>query len=346
MTARVLMPDAAGLERAVAALRAGELVAIPTETVYGLAGLALDAEALARIFAAKGRPTFDPLIAHVAPAPRGGRLAALSAAGLVDLAAMTAAARTTATRLADAFWPGPLTLVLPRAGTVPDLCTSGLPRVAVRMPAHPVAQALLQALGQPLAAPSANRFGRISPTTAAHVSEELADRIGWIVDGGPCAIGVESTVVAVEPDGACVLLRPGGVSREALAGVAGVPVHQPSATSPTELASPGLLASHYAPERPLTLLPGPLDDAGVRALLAPGDAVLVHDGASPLPPGVQAEVLSPDGSDVTAAQRLFACLRALDASGAARLWAEPVTARDGLWPAIADRLTRAAAPRT
>ncbi len=354
MTARILRDSPADLALAVAALRRGALVAIPTETVYGLAGLALQPEALARIFAAKDRPTFDPLIAHVAPSPQGQRLQALADAQLVDLPQLTPLARQTAQRLADAFWPGPLTLVLPRARAVPDLCTAGLDSVAVRMPAHPVAQRILAALGQPLAAPSANRFGRVSPTTAAHVLAELGARIDWIVDGGPCAVGVESTVVAVQPDGSCALLRPGGVTAEAIAAVSQQLVFRPE-ISPLALPSPGLLASHYAPSQPLQLLPVPIValDAATRArLFTPADVVLVArgDGAAERalldphqPP--QLQLLSPDGSDVTAAQRLFACLRGMDGAPGA-LFAEPITAVTGLWPAIADRLGRASAPRT
>ncbi len=352
MTAEILPPTPAHLTRAVAALARGELVAIPTETVYGLAGLALDPLALARIFAAKERPTFDPLIAHVQPSPPGQRLEALSAAGLVDLARLSPAARRSADRLADAFWPGPLTLVLPRAAGVPDLCTAGLDSVAIRMPAHPVAQAILTQLGQPLAAPSANRFGRVSPTTAAHVHAELAERIAWIVDGGPCAIGVESTVVAVQADGACALLRPGGVTADQIATVTGQPICKPD-VSPLALPSPGMLASHYAPDKPLRLLPAPLGQLRVRLcdqLFRPGDVVLVVSGSGEVERArvpvdrVKLVLLSPDGSDGTAARRLFACLREMD-TATGRLYAEPVTRSDGLWPAIADRLVRASAPR-
>ncbi len=348
MTARVLHNTPAEIARAVAALRGGELVAIPTETVYGLAGLALDPAALAQIFAAKDRPTFDPLIAHVAPSPRGRRLEALAEAQLVDGARLTPLARQTAQRLVDALWPGPLTLVLPRARAVPDLCTAGLDSVAVRMPAHPMAQQILKQLGQPLAAPSANRFGRISPTTAAHVLAELGERIAWIVDGGPCAVGVESTVVAVQPDGRCALLRPGGVTADVIAAVSQHPV-MITEISPLALPSPGLLASHYAPTQPLRLLPASVQDLGekARAALQPGDVVLVVTGAGEATRalGCKPVLLSPDGSDVTAAQRLFACLREMD-TATGTLYAEPVTRTDGLWPAIADRLTRASAPRT
>ncbi len=346
MTARVLSASSADIDRAVAALKSGELVAIPTETVYGLAGLALHTDALARIFAAKERPTFDPLIAHVAPSPRGERLLALSRVHLVDLTQLTAAARTTAEALADAFWPGPMTLVLPRTRAVPDLCTAGLDSVAVRMPAHPVAQEILRRVGEPLAAPSANRFGRVSPTTAAHVMAELHDRIDWIVDGGPCAVGVESTVLAVQGDGSCALLRPGGVTEAQLAAVSGQPVVRPQ-VSPLALPSPGLLASHYAPNKPLHLLPAPLhalDRAARARLLAPDAVVLVASGRGDHAAEFHTVLLTPDGTDATAAQRLFACLREMDAAQGT-LYAEPITQTTGLWPAIADRLGRASAPR-
>lgn len=193
--AELLQPTAENLARAGEALRRGELVGMPTETVYGLAGNALDAEAVARIFAVKERPTFDPLIVHVAPELRG--LDAFGEAELVDVAALDGDARTHIEALISRFWPGPLTLVLPRGARVPDLVTSGLATVAVRMPRHPVAQALIRAAQRPLAAPSANRFGRISPTSAADVQAELGDRIGLILDGGSSEVGVESTVLAI-----------------------------------------------------------------------------------------------------------------------------------------------------
>lgn len=345
MSARVL--QSTDLALAVRALRNGELVAIPTETVYGLAGLALDPVALAKIFAAKARPTFDPLIAHVQPSPAGTRLEALATAGLVDFSALQPAARATAEALADACWPGPLTLVLPRARGVPDLCTAGLNSVAVRMPAHPLAQEILRRVGQPLAAPSANRFGRISPTTAAHVLQELGERIDWIVDGGPCAVGVESTVVAVQSDGSCALLRPGGVPQARLETLSGHPVFRPD-VSPIALPSPGLLASHYAPVQTLHMLSAPLHalDADARArMLRPEDVVLVASGEAKGLTVAQRVLLSPDGSDSAAAQRLFACLREMDCA-TGKLYAEPITQTDGLWPAIADRLGRASGPRS
>ena len=350
MTARIL--NASGIAEAVAALQRGEVVAIPTETVYGLAGLAHNPDALLRIFAAKERPTFDPLIVHVPPAPPGTRLQALADAQVVDLGLMAEPERALASKLLDAFWPGPLTLVLPKSKAIPDLCTAGLDRVAVRMPAHPLAQRILMAVGQPLAAPSANRFGRVSPTTVAHVLAELGERIDWIVDGGPCDVGVESTVVRMEPDGTCVLLRRGGVTAEALEAVVGRPLEQRE-ESPGTLSAPGQLASHYAPAKPLRLLSAPvrqLDGHARERLFGPGDVVLVASGNGAaerelLHRAAELVLLSPDGSDVTAAQRLFACLREMDAA-AGDLYAEPITRADGLWPAIADRLARASAPRT
>jgi L-threonylcarbamoyladenylate synthase len=327
----ILEASAESLARAAAALRRGELVGMPTETVYGLAAAIDDAGALARIFAAKERPAFDPLIVHL-PAT------ALATPGIVG--AMTAAQRRTAEDLAARFWPGPLTLVLPRGERVPDLATSGLPTVAVRRPAHPVALALLEAAG-PLAAPSANRFGRVSPTSAADVAAELSGRgVPYLIDGGPCAIGVESTIVAVGTDGELVLLRPGGIPVDALGisvGVAGPAVR-----------APGMLPSHYAPAKPLVLLEAPVAalasaPAGLPAcvgLLAfardAGDRFAALTGAR-----VVVETL--DGTDLALAARgFFGALRRLDASAAEVLYAEPCPSREGLGHAITDRLERAA----
>ncbi len=247
-----------GIARAAALLRSGQVVGIPTETVYGLAGSAFDERALARIFEAKERPSFDPLIVHLADFEAQGLD---PANGVVDRDRLSADALATVRRLAAAFWPGPLTMVLPRSRRVPDLATSGLDTVGVRVPAHPVARALLEAVGLPLAAPSANRFGRISPTRADHVADELGDRIPLVLDGGDAPVGVESTVVRITPEGALELLRPGGVPVEELQAVAGRPV-RPPASSPgsgaSSPAAPGMLESHYAPGKPLVLLPRPL----------------------------------------------------------------------------------------
>jgi len=294
---------------------------MPTETVYGLAADALDAAAVLRVFAAKGRPRFDPLIVHVDD---------------VEQAWTVAVPSPRARRLAAACWPGPLTLVLPRRPCVPDVVTSGLDTVAVRCPDHPVARALIRGCGRPLAAPSANRFGRTSPTTAAHVREQLGDVVAVVLDGGPCRIGIESTVLV--PDPSPLILRPGGLPRERLAEILGEPVALAERTARGDhlaLPAPGLLASHYAPITPLTL-----KDAG-----APwpddGSALLSWRGAG-LPARVRlVEVLSPSGDLAEAAAYLFAALRRLDAGGAPRIVAELVPDHD-LGEGINDRLRRAA----
>jgi L-threonylcarbamoyladenylate synthase len=352
MSAQVLKQSAENLRRCAQALQRGELVAMPTETVYGLAGIALDPQALARIFATKERPTFDPLIVHVAldlTQPRLGQLAQL-----VDLSQLSQDAQELVEGLLQTFWPGPLTLVLPRTAAVPDLATSGLPTVAVRMPRHPIALALIAAAGTPLAAPSANRFGRISPTSAQDVLAELGERIGLVLDGGPCEIGVESTVLAVSTGGGLTLLRPGGISRGEIEAVAGRTVALPGHTV---IAAPGMLDSHYAPRKPLRMLPVALDALDREAWLAievpahtlhlgllaqAGDAVL-HARRLEFLSGmrVTAVSLSRNGDLAEVAHGLFAGLRALDASDAQWLLAEPCLENRGLGHAITDRLRRA-----
>jgi L-threonylcarbamoyladenylate synthase len=317
------------LAEVAALLRAGALVAFPTETVYGLGADATDGRAVAAIFAAKGRPHFNPLICHYPKA------AAAFADVLADARAQALAAR---------FWPGPLTLVLPRAPAcrVDLLAGAGLETLAVRVPGHPLALDLLRRVGRPVAAPSANRSGAVSPTTAAHVMGELGGRIAAVVDGGPCAVGVESSVVDLsDPAGGAVLLRPGGVPLEAIAATIG-PVGR--ALAPVEAArsgslrSPGLLVSHYAPALPVRL----------RAqAVAPGEALLAF-GPAPLPGAPVAWNLSASSDLAEAAARLFAGLRWLDAEGArcgcTAIAAMPVPMA-GLGLAINDRLARAAAPR-
>jgi L-threonylcarbamoyladenylate synthase len=311
----MLSPDDAGIARAAELLRAGELVAFPTETVYGLGGDAQSDRAVAKIYAAKGRPSFNPLIVH-----------------LPDLAAAEDFAEVglKARRLARAFWPGPLTLVLPlrpNSGISP-LVTAGLETVAIRVPAHPLAQRLLRAFGGPLAAPSANPSGRVSPTTAGHVIEGLSGRIAAVLDGGPCAVGLESTIVL--PDPSPVLLRPGGVPVEALEVALGEPLSPGGdAGKPT---SPGQLASHYAPEAALRL----------NAAEAREGEILVGFG-----PVRGALTLSESGDLVEAAARLFATLREADrlAGPGGRIAFAPVP-DTGLGRAINDRLHRAAAPRS
>jgi len=310
------------LSAAAAALRSGQLVGMPTETVYGLAADATDPAAVLRIFQAKGRPTFDPLIVHVADTAQAWTVAEPSPRAL---------------RLAAACWPGALTLVLPRRATIPDVVTSGLETVGVRCPDNPLALALIRAAGRPLAAPSANLFGRISPTTAQHVQEQLGAAIAGVLDGGPCRIGIESTVLL--PDPAPLILRPGGVTRERLEEILGEPVavagrSDRAAHLPQQ--APGMLASHYAPRIPLRLRA-----AGEAWPHAREVAVLAFTGAD-LPAGIgPAEILSATGDLAQAATTLFASLRRLDASGASSIVAELVP-EHGLGQGINDRLRRAA----
>jgi len=316
-------PDAAG--RAARVLAAGGLVAFPTETVYGLGVDATDGEAVARLYDAKGRPSFNPLIAHVG-----------------DLAAARGLARfdANALRLAQAFWPGPLTLVLPKAPACPvaELATAGLDTIAVRVPSHPIAREILAALGRPVLAPSANRSGHVSPTTAAHVRADLAGRIALIVDGGPTPMGLESTIVACLGEPA--LLRPGALPRteiERIVTLAPAPAIEPSADADLPIA-PGQLASHYAPRARLRL-----DASDVNA----GEALLAF-GPRPIAGAGHATAvlnLSPRGDLIEAAANLFSHLRALDAAGARAIAVMPVPHK-GLGEAINDRLARAAAPRS
>jgi L-threonylcarbamoyladenylate synthase len=312
---RVLKAEPAAIVAAAACLAAGGLVAFPTETVYGLGADAGNGEAVARLYAAKGRPRFNPLIAHI------GSLEAARRLGRFDATAET---------LAAAFWPGPLTLVLPKrpdAG-VADLALAGLDSVAVRVPAHPVARALLAAFDGPVVAPSANRSGHVSPTDATHVLADLRGRIDMVLDGGPCPVGLESTIVA------CLdtptLLRPGGLPREAIEHVLGRALTVAKSDDETPLA-PGMLASHYAPKARLRL------DA---ATAESGEALL---GFGPAPPATLN--LSPRGDLIEAAANLFSHLRALDASGAKRIAVMKVP-HEGLGEAINDRLKRAVAPKT
>ena len=227
-------PPWTSVSEAADLLKAGEVVAIPTETVYGLAGNAYNPEALAKIFAAKERPTFDPLIVHIA-----------------DIAELENVARDipkSAYRLAEAFWPGPMTIILPKKDCIPDLCTSGLPSVAVRFPSHPVAQAIIKESGLPLAAPSANLFKHVSPTTAEHVAAQLADRIAGIVDGGPCSVGVESAIISLAGDVPTVL-RPGAITPEMFKAVLGEVAVKESTSKPGQaMQAPGQCDTHYRPQ--------------------------------------------------------------------------------------------------
>ncbi|MDC7784469.1 L-threonylcarbamoyladenylate synthase [Rhodoplanes sp. TEM] len=329
---RVLAAGPEATSTAARILQDGGLVAFPTETVYGLGADATNAAAVARLYAAKGRPRFNPLIAHVP-----------DAAAACGLGRFDGAART----LASAFWPGPLTLVVPKAEGCPvsDLATAGLDTLALRVPDHPVAVAILAACGRPVVAPSANRSGHVSPTTAAHVVGDLAGRIDLVVDGGATPVGVESTIVACL-GGTPRLLRPGGVPKEALEAALGGLVADPPAptTDPgpglvpdAGPIAPGMLSSHYAPRAFLRLR---------AAAVSPGEALLAFGPT--LPPGAEGALavlnLSERGDLAEAAARLFAHLRALDASGASVIAVAPIP-RHGLGAAIADRLARAAAPR-
>jgi L-threonylcarbamoyladenylate synthase len=317
----VVSPSPEAILHAVELLRQGQVVGLPTETVYGLAGDGLNPAALARIFEVKRRPLFDPLILHFA-----------DMAGAFDLAGQVP---TAARELAQRFWPGPLTLVLRKKEMVPDLATSGLPNVALRVPAHPVAQALLRAFGGPLAAPSANRFGRISPTDAPAVRTELGDAVPLILDGGPCAVGLESTVLFIS-EHQPVLLRAGGIPLEEIEAVVG-PVQHATPVDERPLA-PGQLKHHYAPRKPLRLAgnAGEIPSQSGIGWLAFG----TQNAAVPFLGVV--ENLSPAGDLREAAANFFRALRALDDNPRVGiLYAMPLPAH-GLGLAINERLERAA----
>ncbi|MBS0549824.1 MAG: threonylcarbamoyl-AMP synthase [Proteobacteria bacterium] len=315
----IVEASAESVTEAARLLRDGRLVAFPTETVYGLGGDATDEHAVAAIFAAKGRPQFNPLISHV--------LGPGEARAFVEW-------NDTADRLAQRFWPGPLTFVLPRTkgSAIALLTTAGLDTVAIRAPSHPVAQALIRAAGRPIAAPSANRSGAVSPTEAAHVHESLGDRVPLILDGGPCLVGVESTVLDLSGNRA-TLLRPGGATREAIEAVIGpISVSDALPAGDSARKSPGQLASHYAPSRPVRL----------DATFVGADEGLLAFGPHPLPGAMLTYNLSPTGDLGEAAANLFARMRALDRPGIGRIAVMPIP-ETGLGLAINDRLRRAAA---
>lgn len=321
----ILPAGEASAEAAARTLAAGGLVAFPTETVYGLGADAANATAIAHLYAAKGRPAFNPLIAHVAD------LAAARRIGRFDARAL---------RLAEAFWPGPLTLVVPKTEDCPvaDLATAGLDTVAIRIPAHPVAEAILRAFGGAVVAPSANISGHVSPTLATHVESDLAGRIDLIVDGGPVAVGVESTIVGCL--NAPMLLRPGGLSRERIEAVLGMPLARPpveAESDDSQPLAPGMLASHYAPRATVRL--NARDVAPGEALLAFGPARL-----SGLEGAAAVMNLSPAADLDEAAANLFGYLRALDAKGPRAIAVMAIPEED-LGEAINDRLRRAAVAR-
>jgi L-threonylcarbamoyladenylate synthase len=322
---QILPANEAAVTAAARCLAAGGLVAFPTETVYGLGTDATNARAIARLYEAKGRPLFNPLIAHVGDIGAGIRIASFNA---------------TAQKLADAFWPGPLTLVLPKTNdcAVADLATAGLDTIAIRVPAHPIARAILRAFGGPVVAPSANLSGHVSATSAAHVQSDLMGRIDLIVDGGAVAVGVESTIVGCFDTP--LLLRPGGLQRGEIERVLGRQLARPAEDADPATGqplAPGMLTSHYAPRSPVRL--NALDIEAGEALLAFGPASV---------PGVEAASavmnLSAPGDLTEAAANLFGYLRALDSKGARAIAVMPVP-HHGLGEAINDRLRRAAMGR-
>jgi L-threonylcarbamoyladenylate synthase len=359
----VLPAGPTAIDEAAAALAAGRLVAFPTETVYGVGANAADDEAVARLYAAKERPSFNPLIAHVAGnvagnAADGASGAAAERTDAIDAARRLAHFDAPSLQLAAAFWPGPLTLVLPKAPGCPvgQLATAGLDTIAVRAPSHPVARAILAAFGGPVVAPSANRSGRVSPTSARHVEADLAGRIDLIIDGGAAPVGVESTVVACG-GGEVTLLRPGAIPRTAVEKVLGravtiastacdlgtkeagsasaAPGSHPGLPRPS---APGMLASHYAPRATVRL------DA---VSVAPGEALLAFGPVLPPDAGRARLVLnlSSRGDLIEAAANLFSHLRLLDGAGTSSIAVMPVP-YEGLGEAINDRLRHAAAPRS
>jgi L-threonylcarbamoyladenylate synthase len=315
---RAATPDA--VAAAADLIRRGQLVAFPTETVYGLGADATNAEAVARVFAVKARPSFDPLIVHID--------------GVERLATVASQVPAAALSLAERFWPGPLTVVLPKTARIPAIVTAGLPSVAVRVPDHQVARALLAAAATPIAAPSANPFGYVSPTTAAHVEAQLG-ALPLILDGGPCRVGVESTIVSFV-GAAPTLLRPGGVALEDIERCIG-PLH--IGGDGAQPIAPGQLPRHYAPRSPITIV------AAVREI-----PVAERTGAALLLPAPDAhaagfahvETLSTNGALTSVAANLFAALRRLDAAGYTRVYAVAVP-ESGLGRAIMDRLRRASA---
>ncbi len=312
-------PPWTSVSEAARLLKDGEVVAIPTETVYGLAGNAFEPKALAKIFAAKERPTFDPLIVHIA-----------------DIAQLTDIAKDipdSAYKLAEAYWPGPMTIILPKKDCIPDLCTSALPSVAVRFPSHPIAQAIIKESGLPLAAPSANLFKHVSPTTAEHVAAQLADRIAGIVDGGPCSVGVESSIISLAGEKPTVL-RPGAITPEMFAKVLGDVTIKESTSKPGQpMLAPGQCDTHYRPQVPLYYGKIPA------SFTLPEHTVRIAFGtqAGPIPATVN---LSATGDMVEATSKLYAFMHDLDDPKYDLILVDPIP-NTGVGMALNDRLKRA-----
>ena len=350
---KLLNPIAENIEIAVNALKSGDVIGLPTETVYGLAGNALSDEAVAKIFLFKSRPSFDPLIVHVPETLKSCEK--LHDLNLISISTMTALQIESSNRLMESFWPGPLTIIFPKHPRISDLVTSSLETVGLRSPAHPVAQEVLKRSGLPLAAPSANQFGRISPTKAEHVLAELGAHLNYCLEGGECSVGLESTICSVDSEGSVNILRPGGVSIEALQKALGARFHGlhselglPSIAARSPIA-PGLLESHYAPRKPMYRWEGNISEI---------DFTKLKNTLSVLTPfilsadirnkflNVFSEVqfyhLAENENDsVQGAKTLFSQLRDLDKSDSEMILCTIPDFRSGLWPAIRDRLTRA-----
>lgn len=322
MTARIEPASTAAIVRAAEALRAGDLVAFPTETVYGLGADAGNRAAVRRIFAAKGRPVDHPLIVHLPDASHVTRWAREFSAD--------------ARALADAFWPGPLTLILPRTDRASDSVTGGEDGVGLRVPSHPVARELLTTFGDGVAAPSANRFGRISPTTAGHVADDLGDAVSFILDGGACAVGIESTIVAFA-NGDPVLLRPGGIPVADLARVLRRPLEPPDGSAPR---APGTLPAHYAPRTPAALVAPDALRAELSQFAARDEVVAVLGRTIARPVEFEGVWITALVDAAPYAHDLYANLRALDAANADVILIEAPPGDDD-WLAVRDRLTRA-----
>ena len=334
MNTRLLDPtrDETALQQAGALLAAGEVVGMPTETVYGLAANALDGAAAAKIFHAKGRPQDNPLIVHIAD--------------VAELAPLVRAVPPAALQLAERFWPGPLTMILPRAASIPDEVSAGLDTVGIRLPAHPVARALIRAAGVPLAAPSANLSGRPSPTTARHVLDDLSGKIPAVVEGGPCSVGVESTVVSLTGE-LPRLLRPGGISLEQLEAVLGkVEVDRAlleQLGEDVQVSSPGMKYAHYAPKAPVTVVCGePERTAAYIARHAGLDAGVICFSEHAYQFTLHEKRIIGAADDVqTQARLLFDALRSFDSTAVPEIWAQ-CPSEDGLGLAVANRLKKAA----
>ena len=324
---RIVPISASSLREACQILQGGDLVAFPTETVYGLGALGLRSDAVQKIFHAKGRPSTDPLILHL-PSPDLNQA--------VTHHWMAAPIPPFANELAKKFWPGPLTLVVPKGAKVPLEVTAGLGTVALRVPAHPVAEKLLQELGEPLAAPSANRFGRISPTDASAVLQELDGKIPLILDGGPCPHGIESTVLSLLSDPPTIL-RPGSITAEMISEITHTEVWLQSKQKDPKsgMPSPGMLENHYAPQTPLYLCTAP-----IKSFASPYQFILYQN--CPTSPEAQVHLLCPDGKHSTAAQNLYRVLREADQAASSAILIDPVP--DSPWAlALRDRLHRASA---